>query len=128
MQKRFKGYPNLYLKHNEIFEEQLSLVIIERVPTEVENKEGIEFMPHHGVFRADCETTKLRIVFDCSAKTSSDHLSRNDRLMNSSNYIPNLIEVFAKIQTPSVCSYSRCRKGIFTDRNWGGRSRKFAFL
>ena len=98
LQKRFKGNPDLYLKYNEIFEEQPSLGIIERVPTEVENIEGVEFMPHHGFVRADRETTKLRIVFDGSAKTSSDHLSLNDRLMNGPNYVPHLIDVLLKFR------------------------------
>ena len=34
LQKSFKGNPDVYLKYNEIFEEQLSLRIIERVLTE----------------------------------------------------------------------------------------------
>ena len=98
LQKRFKGDPDLYLKYNEVFEEQLSLGIIERVPTEVENIEGVEFLPHHGVVRADRDPTKLRIVFDGSAKTYSDHLSLNDRLMNGPNYVPHLIDVLLRFR------------------------------
>lgn len=29
------------------------------------------FLPHHGVFREHSTTTKLRVVFDASAKTTS---------------------------------------------------------
>ena len=98
MLKRFKGNPDLYFKYNEIFEEQLSLGIVERVPTEVENKEGKEFMPYHGVVRADRDTTKLRIVFDGSAKTSSDNLSLKNRLLHGPNYIPHLIDVLLRFR------------------------------
>ena len=98
LQKRFKGNPDLYLKYNEIFEEQLRLGIIDRVPTEVENIEGVEFLPHHGVAREDRDTTKLRIVFDGSAMTYSDHLSLNDRLMNGPNCVPHLIDVLLRFR------------------------------
>ncbi|GFS71379.1 integrase catalytic domain-containing protein [Trichonephila clavipes] len=37
------------------------------------------FLPHHGVFRPDSKTTKLRVVFNASSKTTSS-LSLNDIL------------------------------------------------
>ena len=60
LQKRFKNNPELYGSYNEIFQEQLNLDTIEKVPTELENEEGTEFMPHHGVVRVDRETTRLK--------------------------------------------------------------------
>jgi len=38
------------------------------------------FIPHHGVLHSDSSTTKLRVVFDASATTSSN-LSLNDIVM-----------------------------------------------
>ena len=58
----------------------------------------MEFMPHHGNVRADRETRKLRVLFDCSAKTPCDHLSLNDRFMNGSNYVPHLIDVLLRFR------------------------------
>ena len=98
LQKRFKGNADLCFKYNDVFEEQLRLGIIERVPTEVENNEGVEFIPHHGVVRDDRKTTKLGIIFDGSAKTSSDHLSLNDRLINGPYYVTHSIYVLQRFR------------------------------
>ena len=46
----------------------------------------------------DRDTTKLRIVFDGSAKTYSDHLLLNDHLMNGPNYVPHLIDVLLRFR------------------------------
>eukprot|EP00795_Rhopilema_esculentum_P011512 gene11512-21729_t len=100
-QERFKRDPELFRKYNEIFQEQLNNGIIERVPAELENKEDVEFLPHHGVVRADRETTKLRIVYDGSAKSSSNHLSLNERLMNGPNYLPYLLDVLLRFRCHS---------------------------
>ncbi|XP_059054458.1 uncharacterized protein LOC131848558 [Achroia grisella] len=45
--------------------------------TEIDKPQFGYFMPHHGVTRQNSETTKLRVVFDASAKTTS-HKSLND--------------------------------------------------
>ena len=37
-------------------------------------------MPHRSVIKTAAETTKMRIVFDASAKESKSHLSLNDCL------------------------------------------------
>ena len=42
--------------------------------------------------RKDCDTTKLRIVFDGSAKSSPEELSLNDRLEVDENHMPSLFD------------------------------------
>ena len=42
--------------------------IIECVPESEKKFEGTQFLPHHGVLRDGRQTTKLRIVFDGSAR------------------------------------------------------------
>ena len=64
---RPKGKPELLAEYNGIFREQLHTGIIEQAPVSSENV-GVHVIPHHGVVLTDCETSKLRIVFDCSAK------------------------------------------------------------
>ena len=59
---------NLLTSYNNVFQEQLSLGIIERVPeSEYENPDAY-FLPHHLVIKNERDTTKCRVVFDVSSK------------------------------------------------------------
>ena len=55
-------------------------------------------MPHHGVVRKDRETSKLRIVFDGSAKQNVDEFSLIEPLDEGPNYIPSLFDVLVKFR------------------------------
>ena len=57
---------------------QLKQGIIEPAPTEVTGKEF--YIPHKGIVKHSAETTKLRIVYDASAKESNSQPSLNDCL------------------------------------------------
>jgi len=46
----------------------------------VDISQPLYFIPHHGVLPPDSSTTKLRVIFDTSATTSSK-LSLNDIVM-----------------------------------------------
>ena len=55
-------------KYDEIIQEQLKMGLVERVPEEP--NERVFYIPHKPVKRETSTTTKLRIVFDASAKPS----------------------------------------------------------
>jgi len=57
------------MEYESIFKQQQQSGIIEQVPISQDRAEGHYFLPQHGVVRQDKETTKLRIVFDGSAKS-----------------------------------------------------------
>jgi hypothetical protein len=67
-----------YERYDDIIREQLDQGIIERAPIEASGKE--HYLPHKGVVKQSAETTKLRIVFDASAKESSEQPSLNECL------------------------------------------------
>ena len=64
----------------QILEEQLSTGILERFAAEKDNekKKKVRYLPHHAVIRRDRETTKLRNVYDDSAKHAECTHSLND--------------------------------------------------
>ena len=53
------------------------------------------FLPHHGVCKESSTTTKLRTVFNGSARTSSG-LSLSDLLQAGPNLLPNLIDLICR--------------------------------
>ena len=60
------------------------------------------FLPHHGVRKRDRETTKLRIVFDASAKINRASLSLNDCLEKGPNGIPHLFDILLKFRSNPI--------------------------
>ena len=96
LQRKLLKGPELIRKYNQIIEEQLSKGIVERVAAEKENeKEDVHYLPHHAVIRRDRETTKLRIVYDGSAKPPERTHSLNDCLETGTNYTPQLFDTLA---------------------------------
>ena len=67
-----------YEQYNEIIQDQLKQVVIETAPPNSTKKEL--YIPHKGVAKQDAESTKLRIVYDASAKESNTQPSLNDCL------------------------------------------------
>ena len=95
--------PALLKQYDGIIHEQCKSGIIERVPDEVLKEEikGIHYLPHHAVVRKDGETTKVRIVYDGSAKSTKNELSLNDCLENGPNYIPLIFVMLVKFRSNS---------------------------
>jgi len=66
-------------------QEQLRQGIIEKVVDELPKKDGgpVHYLSHHAVIQKDKTTTKLRIVYDASAR--ADGPSLNDCLFSGPN-------------------------------------------
>ena len=93
MYKRLKKGESILKEYDEVFCKQLEDGIIESVPYS-EGLSGCHFLPHHGIIREDKETTKLRIVFDGSAKDGVKDLSLNDCLEKGPNTTPHIFDIF----------------------------------
>ncbi|XP_043065437.1 uncharacterized protein LOC122320892, partial [Drosophila ficusphila] len=71
------------------------------------------YLPHHCVFKKDSTTTKLRVVFDGSARTSSGS-SLNDVLMAGPTIQPKLFRTLLQFRTfpvaltGDICKMYRC--------------------
>ncbi|XP_044312560.1 uncharacterized protein LOC123037129 [Drosophila rhopaloa] len=76
------------------------------------------FLPHHCVFKEDSTTTKLRVVFDGSAKTSSGH-SLNEVLMAGSTIQQKLFNTLLQFRTfpvaltGDICKMYRTKPAAF---------------
>ncbi|XP_055307836.1 uncharacterized protein LOC129571970 [Sitodiplosis mosellana] len=75
LEKRFARNEALKIEYTKCIEEYIALGHAIEVPME----NYCHAIPHHAVFKESSTTTKLRVVFDASAKTSNGY-SLNDRL------------------------------------------------
>ena len=91
-------------EYDKIIKEQLQLGIIEEVKPETDDKfnETVHYLPHHAVLRRDRETTKIRVVYDGSAKSSENKYSLNDCLEVGPNLIPQLFDVLVKFRSDPI--------------------------
>lgn len=92
--------------YDKISREQEQTGIVERVQEEqssstIDNSR-VYYSPHHAVITKDRETTKVRIVYDGSAKSSKEELSLNDCLETGDNYIPHIFDMLARFRSNSV--------------------------
>ena len=92
----------LIKKYNEQLLEQVNLGFIEKV-TNLNLHEGIlHYIPHFPVFKTDSATTKMRIVYDASARVSSEALSLNDCLHTGPNLMQDLTGILLKFRTHRI--------------------------
>ena len=77
-----------------IIREWLDIGIIEHVDLSVPKEVNqIHYLPHHGVIRQDKDTTKLRIVYDASARASPSQPSLNDCLYSGPSLNEQVMDV-----------------------------------
>ncbi|XP_017797028.1 PREDICTED: uncharacterized protein LOC108578252, partial [Habropoda laboriosa] len=77
LERRFRKNPELHQGYIDFMREYESLGHMSKVDeNSLENQLGY-YLPHHAVYKESSTTTKLRVVFDGSAKTSSG-ISLND--------------------------------------------------
>lgn len=75
LERRFARNPTLKEEYTKCINEYIELGHAVEVPM----KQYTHIIPHHAVFKESSTTTKTRVVFDASAKTTNGH-SLNDRM------------------------------------------------
>ena len=73
----------------------------EKVPDEELNADQVYYMPHHAVIRESSSTTKVRVVFDASAKTSNG-VSLNECLMVGPKVQDDLLDILTRFRIHPV--------------------------
>ncbi|XP_055632633.1 uncharacterized protein LOC129773104 [Toxorhynchites rutilus septentrionalis] len=80
LERKLEKNPDLRLQYNAFMQEYISLGHMQAVEETVDDARATYYLPHHPVFNDKSSTTKVRVVFDGSAKMSSGH-SLNDTLL-----------------------------------------------
>lgn len=91
---------NLAKQYNDFMTEYLKLGHMEPVPDSNEC-EAHNFLPHHAVLKDTSITTKMRVVFDASAKTASG-LSLNDIMLKGPTVQPTLVSTLLRFRIHQV--------------------------
>ena len=75
--------------------------IVEDAPMSVSNPARLHYLPHHAVLRTDKETTKLRVVYDASAKTEG-HPSLNDCLLTGPKFNQKILDILIRFRSHDI--------------------------
>ncbi|XP_071581890.1 uncharacterized protein [Temnothorax nylanderi] len=89
---RFLTNPDLAKLYKEFIHEYEELNHMVRVPNSQPEPDRVYYLPHHGVFRENSLTTKLRVVFNGSSNTTTG-VSLNQLLHSGANLQLNLFDV-----------------------------------
>ena len=100
--RRLVEDPELLKKYDNIIEDQLSKSIIEEINESEEEGQNKHYIPHHGVITPDRDTTKVRIVFDASAKTKKSNLSLNECLHRRPVILEDLCGLLIRFRTKKI--------------------------
>lgn len=109
--KKLRADPKIAKEYNRVFLEQLERGIIERVdPNESTEVGKVFYLPHKHVVREDKDTTKLRVVFDASAKREGPSL--NDCLYPGPSLLPQLVDILMRFRLKKVVLMSDIEKAF----------------
>ena len=103
LQQRLLKNPDVLQAYSDIIKEQLDQGIIEAVVDPNDTTIGhVHYLPHHAVVRDDKQTTKVRVVYDGSARSVENPLSINDCLLTGPNLIPKLFDILIRFRWNTI--------------------------
>ncbi|XP_066153587.1 uncharacterized protein [Euwallacea fornicatus] len=100
LERRFQSKPELFSEYKKFLEEYVSLGHARYVPLTKTNERGDRkyFIPHLCVTREASTSTKLRVVFDASAKSSTRY-SLNDICHKGFQVQPDLYDILCRFRS-----------------------------
>lgn len=102
LENKLSKNPELKTKYSAFMDEYLSLGHMSELnKSEINTSNKVYYLPHHGVINESSLTTKLRVVFDASAKTSSN-ISLNDVLKVGPTVQDELFEILIRFRQNNV--------------------------
>ena len=84
-------------EYNTVIADQIKAGVVEKVSEENQSV-AAHYIPHLAVIRKDAKTTKLRIVYDASAKSDRKSVSLNECLLKGPSLNPLLLHILLKFR------------------------------
>ena len=110
--QRLKGDPHLLEMYATIIQEQLDRKIIEKVSTESPTNCLKHYIPHHPVITLTKNTTKVRVVYDASAKTKRTNKSLNECLHRGPVILPDLFWLLLRFRLHPITMIADIKKAF----------------
>ncbi|XP_065680571.1 uncharacterized protein LOC136094525 [Hydra vulgaris] len=110
LEKKFASARDLFLSYNNIINDQLSKSIIEKVSHFESNIGDVHCLPHRPVIREDKLTSRVRIVFNTSARTSGPSL--NECLFSGPSLTTSLYSILLRFRAKRIALIADIEKGF----------------
>ena len=109
--RRLRNDPDVLREYDTVIKTQLNQGIVELVedPTGADIA-GVHYLPHHAVIRKDRTTTKLRVVYDASARAHGPSL--NDCLNPGPKFDQNILDLLMRFRAHRVAVTSDIEKAF----------------
>ena len=102
---------DLARQYDSIIQDQLNLGVIEKVKPEP--TDGIRhYIPHHALVNLSKPTTKVRVVYDASAKTKPENKSLNECLNQGPVMLQDLTGIFLRFRLNKVAMVADIEKAV----------------
>ncbi|XP_053406659.1 uncharacterized protein LOC123538298 [Mercenaria mercenaria] len=103
--------PELLKRYDDVIKDQLEKGIIEKVDREL--SDGLRhYIPHHVVIKPEKSTTKMRIVYDASAKTRKEYKSLNECLYRGPVLLHDLCGILMRFRLHKIGLVSDIEKAF----------------
>lgn len=103
-------------EYHAVIQEQLNTFIVERIEEGGVGEVGeVHYLPYHPVVRQDKQTTKVRVVYDASAKQGRDP-SLNDCLCSGPPLSETIADVLIRFRCQKTALIGDIKKGLPHDR------------
>ncbi|MCP4456771.1 MAG: DUF1759 domain-containing protein, partial [Cytophagales bacterium] len=107
---RLERDKDLLEKYNKVIVDQIEQNIIE--PADKPLSKSIHYIPHHPVLTPDKSTTKIRVVYDASAKPSEAMKSLNECLYKGPTLMPDLVGLLLRFRCRKIALCSDIEKAF----------------
>ena len=104
--------PEHLTKYDAVIQDQLHKGIVEIVPDEESVNTLKHYIPHHEIVTPEKTTTKIRIVFDASAKTKKGSQSLNENLHRGPIILEDLCGLLMRFRINRVALIADVQKSI----------------
>ena len=110
--KRLAQDKNLLEKYDGVIKQQLDRGIIEKVTKSEKDGQVIHYIPHHPIITPNKSTTKLRIVYDASARTNKSAASLNECMLRGPVILEDLCGILLRFRMHHIALVADIEKAF----------------